>query len=105
MAQGLTFPANSFRDLDFLVPSDFKEGDSVPPFLIFIDSKREAETACKAFRKRWPRSDCDKIHWFHSNIMQNEREQFLEKIRSGVIFSLFCTDAFRMVCTTQYIQS
>lgn len=101
MVRGLTFPANSFRDLDFLVPSDFNEGDSIPPFLIFIDSKREAETACNTFRKRWPRGDRNKIHWFHSDLTQNEREQLLERMKSGEIFGLFCTDAFGMVRTTE----
>lgn len=97
MVRGLIFPANSFRDLDFLIPEGFKEGDSTPPFVVFIDSKRESETACKAFRKKLPQGDRHKIRWFHSDLTQNEREELVAKMRSGDIFGLFCTDAFGMV--------
>jgi hypothetical protein len=46
MARSLVFPAKSFRDLAFLIPDNFKEGDPPPPkFLIFFDNTKEAERA------------------------------------------------------------
>jgi len=47
MVWGLVFPALSFKDLEFLIPKGYKEGD--PPileFLIFFDNTKEAEHAC-----------------------------------------------------------
>ena len=51
MVRGLVFPANSFQDLAFLIPDGFKVGDTVDPFLVFFDGKKEAENACKALRR------------------------------------------------------
>jgi superfamily II DNA helicase RecQ len=42
--QGLKFPANSFKDLAFLIPENIQEGDLLPEkFLIFFDNTKEAE--------------------------------------------------------------
>ena len=35
-------PANSFRDLDFLIPPGWKPGDALPSFLVFFDRIEES---------------------------------------------------------------
>jgi superfamily II DNA helicase RecQ len=43
----LDFPANSFKDLAFLIPEGYSERDApLPKFLIFFNSRVEAEKAC-----------------------------------------------------------
>jgi hypothetical protein len=51
----LDFPANSFKDLAFLIPKGYSERDvPLPKFLIFFDSKMEAEKACLYLQSRLP---------------------------------------------------
>lgn len=97
MVRGLIFPLKGFQDLRFLIPGDFTEGDNVDSFIVFFDSKQDAEAACKAMRKDLPRGSYRKLQWFHSDISQEEREVLCEKMRAGEIFGLFSTDAFGMV--------
>jgi len=97
MVRGLVSPANSFQDLAFLIPDNFQEGDTVDPFLVFFNGKKEAENACKALRKRLPVADQQKIKWLHADLTQEEREILYEEMKTGEVFSLFCTDAFGMV--------
>ncbi|KAF8806502.1 P-loop containing nucleoside triphosphate hydrolase protein [Phlegmacium glaucopus] len=96
MVRCLVYPANKFQDLWFLIPDSFKEGDTLDPFLVFFDGKKEAENACKTIRMLLPVADQQKIRWFHADLTQEEREELCEKMRSGEVFGLFCTDAFGM---------
>jgi len=48
MVRSLVFPVNSFQELAFLIPDSFKDRDTVDPFLVFFDGKKEAENGCKA---------------------------------------------------------
>lgn len=102
MVRGLAFPANSFRDLDFLIPdknSDGKfDGNTIPDkFLVFFDSKKDAERACKYLRKQLPRHLRIKLKWFHADLTQQGREKLCEQMRNDEVWGFFCTDAFGMV--------
>ena len=105
MVQSLVSPANSFQDLAFLIPDSFKDGDTVDPFLVFFDGKKEAENACKALRKRLPLANQQKIRWLHADLTQEEREILYEEMKTGEVFGLFCTDAFGMVSYLNPIRS
>ncbi|KIJ96062.1 hypothetical protein K443DRAFT_10882 [Laccaria amethystina LaAM-08-1] len=96
MVRSLVSPANSFQDLAFLIPDGFKDGDTIEPFLVFFDGKKEAENACKALRKRLPLANQQKIKWLHADLTQEEREILYEEMKTGEVFGLFCTDAFGM---------
>jgi superfamily II DNA helicase RecQ len=104
MVRGLTFPASSYKDLDFLIPRGYKEGDPpVPKFLIFFDNTKEAEKACRHLRKLLPWSLRKKIKYFHSTMTQAYREEELAQMRDSNIWGLCCTDAFGMVSSRLYI--
>ena len=48
MVQSLVYPAKTDKDVAFLIPEGFQEGDSTPDkFLIFFDNRKEAEAATK----------------------------------------------------------
>lgn len=98
MSRPLAFPANSFRDLDFLIPDCFREGDpAVPPFLVSFDNTKEAEKSVTYLRTRLPTSLSEKVCWFHSTMTQQYREDKVEAMREGSVWGLCCTDAFGMV--------
>jgi len=53
----MAFPANSFRDLAFLIPEGFKEGDPPPPkFLVFFSDRKVAAVAAQYLQSRLPGS-------------------------------------------------
>jgi superfamily II DNA helicase RecQ len=103
MARGLVFPAKGFRDLAFLIPDDFKEGDPRPPkFLIFFDNTKEAERATRYLRRRLPLSLQENIKYFHSTMTPHYREDELDALRDSRTWGLCATDAFGMVCDFQH---
>jgi len=99
MVRGLVFPANSFKDLAFLIPKGFKEGDPPPPkFIVFFDNTKETERATKYLRTLLPDSLHNKIMYFHSTMTQPFREDEFEAMKSSETWGLCATDAFGMVC-------
>ena len=98
MVRGLTFPANSFKDLAFLVSNGHQGEDSpIPKFLIFFDNTKETEAACHYLRSLLPPSRRDQIKYFHSTMTQSYRECELEAMRDSETSGLCCMDAFGMV--------
>lgn len=98
MVRGLTFPANSFKDLAFLVSNGHQDGASpVAKFLIFFDNTKETEAACRYLRSLLPPSHRDQIKYFHSTMTQTYRECEVEVMRDSETSGLCCTDAFGMV--------
>ena len=98
MARSLVFPAKSFRDLAFLIPDDFKEGDPPPPkFLIFFDNTKEAERAARYLRRCLPLSLQENIKYFHSTMTSHYRENELDALQDSCTWALCATDAFGMV--------
>ena len=92
-------PANSFRDLDFLIPPGWKPGDALPSFLVFFDRIEESIAAAKRLRSRLPPDLRDKIVWFNSRMTDPFRQTALDAYISGDIFGLYSTDSFGMVYT------
>ena len=59
--QQLVFPANSYKNLAFLILNDFKEGDVPPKFLIFFDKTKDTEMACRFMHNHLPEKDWGKL--------------------------------------------
>jgi len=90
-------PTKTHKDLDFLVPDGFHEGDPRPPkFLVFFDNK-EAEAAALHLRSRLPKGLQSKINWFHSINTPEFREEEVENLRNENSWGECCTDSFGMV--------
>ena len=98
--QKMKYGAASFCDLDFLVPYVDGKKALVPwKFVVFFDSTKEAEAACKYVRSRLPSgsTDCDRLVWFHSVMSDRYCEQEAARFCSGEITGCFGTDAMGMV--------
>lgn len=94
----LAYPASSYNDLNFLIPFNWNEEMHVPSkFLVFFDNIKEVQMAIKHMRSRLNRRYHDRIDWFHSTMTQSYQEKAVERLRSGEVWGLFCTDAFGMV--------
>lgn len=98
LVRPLAYPANSFRDLDFLVPKDWKEGDHDPnSFVVFFDDTKEAERAAKYLQSRLPEMYRHKIRWFHATMTPDFREAELVAFKAELRFGECATDSFGMV--------
>lgn len=97
----MKYPMNSFKDLAFLVPDDWKPGDPLPPkFLIFFDSIADSIEAARFLRARLPPEHRHKIKWFNSEMSGPFKDIESDALKLGNIWGLFCTDSFGMVCTS-----
>ncbi|KAI0681967.1 P-loop containing nucleoside triphosphate hydrolase protein, partial [Cytidiella melzeri] len=75
-------PQNSYEDLAFLVPKDWKDGDSPPKkFMVFFNNKKEAESAVKFLQARVSVDLCRKIPWFHAGMTRFFRVEEVDNLR------------------------
>ncbi|GLB35135.1 putative helicase superfamily c-terminal domain [Lyophyllum shimeji] len=91
--QKMKYPINSYEDLAFLIPKNWKEGDPPPrKFMVFFDSKREAEKACQFLRNRAPEVFKENIKWFHAGMTTFFRSEELDSFKKGELWGLGMTD-------------
>ena len=101
----MRYPANSFRDLDFLIPgtsvSDTPGGSrrrlQHKKFVIFFDNKAEATSAGRYLRNKLPIEERDKIIWFMSDMSAGFKEDGVADLASGKLLGICATDSFGMV--------
>lgn len=90
--------ANSYHDLDFLIPNDFSDRSLMPrKFLVFFDNTTETREAILHLRKRMPLARQYEIKWFNSTLTMEGRKEILDEFRVSKVWGLCCTDAFGMV--------
>ncbi|KAF8214390.1 P-loop containing nucleoside triphosphate hydrolase protein, partial [Mycena galopus ATCC 62051] len=93
----MKYAMNSYKDLAFLFPDDWKPGDPLPhKFLIFFDSIAESIEAAKFLRARLPPEHWHKIKWFNSEMSTEFKDVESDALKSGQIWGLCCTDSFGM---------
>ncbi len=96
--RALKYTASSYKDLDFIIPDGFQEGDTPPPkFLVFFDNTKEAEAAASHLSARLPRGLRDKVKHFHATMTSWYRTDEVEALSKGETYGLCVTDSFGMV--------
>lgn len=94
----MQYPQNSYHDLAFLIPRNWKEGDPIPiPFLVFFNSKKEAEQAVLYLMSRVTVALRKKFCWFHAGMSSLFRIEKMEDFKNGEMWGLFMTDVGGMV--------
>ena len=102
MVHPFSYPVNSYRDLDFLVPK-IPDGCrnvnelTIHKFVVFFDLINDAEQATSHLRGLLPDSFKDKIKWFHSTMTSTFRKDNTIAFKNMDIWCLCATDAFGMV--------
>ena len=77
---------SSFKDLAFLVPSNWTKHDCVPrKFMVFFDSKCKAELASIFLWTRMPENLKHKVKWFHTGMTESFRKEELQLFKEGVV--------------------
>ncbi|KAL6307300.1 P-loop containing nucleoside triphosphate hydrolase protein [Sparassis latifolia] len=89
--------ACSFKDLNFLISDNFKDGDTPPPkFLVFFDNIKKAEAVVQHLCSQLPVELRDKIKHFHSVMTDHYRNDECEALKNSNIWGLCVTDSFGM---------
>lgn len=97
IVQTMKHPANAYRDLRFLIPSEPAASAPPPKFLVFCGSIKETQEATEYLQSCLPPALKEKVKWFHSLMTPEYREEQFEALRKGEIWGLCVTDAFGMV--------
>lgn len=85
----------SMQDLDRVL--NFRDGQPETPFMVFVNGQEDAERLAKYIRRSVPDHLQDKFVWFHSGMSMAFRSAAIEKLKSGELWGIFCTDAAGMV--------
>ena len=91
-------PANSYEDLAFLIKKNLGPGDEPPPkFLVFFNSRAEAQAGAEYLRARISPELRDKVKWFHSGMTDKFCEEEMHALIISESFGEGSTDAAGMV--------
>jgi superfamily II DNA helicase RecQ len=99
----MQFPVNSFQDLAFMISKHTSNGEIPPKFLVFFNSRAEAQLGADFLRQRLPPELRDKVKWFHSGMTDEFRETEMHALLVGEVYAHAATDAAGMVRISFYL--
>jgi len=89
---------STYLNLGFLIPLDWQVGKPIPvKFLVFFNSKHEAEEVAKFLKSRLPLQLQDRIQWLHSGMMAAFRADEIKNMVENEQWGLVLTDIGGMV--------
>ncbi|KAG2115645.1 P-loop containing nucleoside triphosphate hydrolase protein [Suillus cothurnatus] len=94
MVQEMKYPCNMCHDLTRIL--SLKEGTPPEKFMIFVNSRDQAEGVCNSLCKDLPSHLRHKIVWFHSGMSMQFQLDMMEKLTNSEIWGICCTDAAGM---------
>ena len=98
VVERMKHPANSYEDLAFIIKKNLGPGDELPPkFLVFFNSRAEAQAGTEFLRARLSPELRDKVKWFHSGMTDQFREEEMHALIIGELLGEGATDAAGMV--------
>lgn len=96
----MQYPVNSYHDLAFIIQKHMTANHRPPKFLIFFNSRMEAQAGAEFLRERLAPDLRDKVKWFHSGMTDEFREEEMHALQVGDVFGHAATDAAGMVSYT-----
>jgi len=91
-------PLNSYHDLAFIIKLHMTSEDSCPlKFLVFFNSRAEAQAGAEYLCEQLPPQLHDNIKWFHSGMTDEFHEDEMHALLVGDVFGHAATDAAGMV--------
>ena len=95
VVEKMQYTAKSMLDIERVLQLN----GEIPPkkFMVFVNKRRETEEMAKKLRENLPSHLREKIVWFHSGMSPEFRAEVIQKLQSGEIWGIACTDAAGMV--------
>ena len=90
-------PVSSYHDLAFVIQKHLTPDQPRPKFLVFFNSRAEAQAGAEFLRKQLSQELRDKVKWFHSGMTDEFREEEIHALQVGDVFGHAATDAAGMV--------
>ena len=88
----------SYHDLAFIIKLNLTVADPCPPkFLVFFNSRNEAQEGAEFLWKRSSPELHDKIKWYHSGMTDEYGEVEMHALQIGNVFGDAATDAAGMI--------
>jgi hypothetical protein len=85
IVERMKHPENSYEDLAFLIKKNLGPGDDSPlKFLVFFNSRVEAQAAAEYLQSRLSPELRDKVKWFYSGMTDEFREDEMNALIIGV---------------------
>lgn len=100
----MQFDNYSLADLRFLIPPGALKADDIAITLVYCNQQITCEDAMDKLRA-WAAAEgipIDCIAFYHAKIGEKRKRELEEKLRTGGIRILVCTDAIGMVCIIFY---
>ena len=94
----MKFDKESKADLRFSVPNGTSQPTDIPITLIYVNTRIECEDICEAVSSFLPEGmPEDTVSFYHSKIGRDRKRELEDKLRTGDVRILVCTDAVGMV--------
>ncbi|KAL4066010.1 hypothetical protein J3A83DRAFT_4099404 [Scleroderma citrinum] len=88
---------DSYVNLAFLIPSDWKEGDSPPKkFLIFFDDIMQATQVANYLHSHLLKHLRHKIKWFNADMTFNYKQSEMKNLQDSKTWGYCITESFGM---------
>jgi hypothetical protein len=96
----MKFPQCTYRDLTFLIPSEWSPDLCLPwKFMVFFNSRWEAEEAALYLQSLVPLEIRRHLPWFLAGMTSFFQVEEMVKLREGETYGACLTDAGGMVST------
>ncbi|KAF8333485.1 P-loop containing nucleoside triphosphate hydrolase protein, partial [Cantharellus anzutake] len=90
----MQYSRNSCNDLGFLIPLGLKESDPPPvPFLVYCESRADAERSADFLRSRVCASLRERIVWVHSGMSDDHKLMVVKSFKEGNLIGLTSTES------------
>jgi hypothetical protein len=93
----MQYPVNSYHDLAFVIQKHMTADHCLPKFLVFFNSRTEAQAGAEFLRERLAPGLRDKVKWFHSGMTDEFCEEEMHALQVGDVFGHAATYAVGMV--------
>jgi hypothetical protein len=87
----MQYPVNSYHDLAFVIQKHMTADHCPPKFLIFFNSRAEAQAGAEFLHERLAPDLRNKVKWFHSRMTDEfcKEEMHALQVKVGCIHTLF----------------
>ncbi|KAF8327706.1 P-loop containing nucleoside triphosphate hydrolase protein, partial [Cantharellus anzutake] len=90
----MKYSKDSCNDLGFLIPLGLKESDPPPiPFLVYCESRGDAERSANFLRSRVCASLQQKVVWVHSGMSDGHKLKVVNLFKEGKLIGLTSTES------------
>jgi hypothetical protein len=98
---------SGLEDLGILIPKDIVSAADIPPTLLFVDSKIQANKICRFLRRKLPNAlksdECQIIRSYHAAVDEKAKTRTIDGLNDQTTRIAVCTEALGMGVHLEHI--